>query len=156
MTDIVIDTCTLVHAENPQSPYFENSIEFITKMFANQTLCTVDEGFSLNETENESYIALEYMKHLQPGSLGSNLIIHLAQRKRLDFVSNKIPNNDKNYIEQIIRNKKDRYFLRVAYNSGEKTLASHDFTDYQKRKRKVIKKSLDIMIVTAEEINNEL
>jgi len=156
MTDIVIDTCTLVHAGNPQSPYFEHSIDFINKMFANQTLCTVDEGFSLNETENESYIALEYMKHLKPGSLGSNLIIHLAQSQRLDFVSNKIPNNDKNYIEQIIRNKKDRYFLRVTYNSVEKVLASHDFTDYQKRKRKVIKKELNILIVTADEINDDL
>lgn len=156
MTDIIIDTCTLVHANNPESSYFDFSVDFINKMFVNQTLCTVDDGFSLNETENKSYIALEYMKHLQPGSLGFNLILHLALNQRLDFVSNKIPNNVKNYIEQIIRNKKDRYFLRVAYNSVEKTLASHDFTDYQKKKRKVIKRDLNISIVTAEEIIDEL
>ncbi|MBN8566896.1 MAG: hypothetical protein J0M25_09215 [Flavobacteriales bacterium] len=156
MTDIIIDTCTLVHANNSESPYFDSSVELINKMFGNQTLCTVDDGFSLNETQNKSYIALEYIKHLQPGSLGFNLIVHLALNQRLDFVSNKIPNNVKKYTERIIRNKKDRYFIRVTYNSVEKTLASHDFTDYQIDKRKLIKRDLNISIVTAEEINDEL
>ncbi|PIA79509.1 hypothetical protein BFR04_01305 [Gaetbulibacter sp. 4G1] len=156
MTDIVIDTCTLKHADNPNSKYFESSIEFIELMFNNSISCVVDEGFSLNETENRSYIGLEFIKHLQPGSLGYNLIIQFATSGRLDFVSNKIPNNHKNYIEQIISNKKDRMFLRVAYNSHEKILASHDFTDYQKRKRRKIKKDLSISIQTAEELNPEL
>ncbi|MER3328517.1 MAG: hypothetical protein RIF34_02980, partial [Candidatus Kapaibacterium sp.] len=154
--DLVIDTCTLKHASDPKSKYFEHSIEFINKMFQNHLLCTVDEGFVWDETLNQSYIGLEYLKHLQPGTLGYNLIVHLASSQRLDFVPNKIPNNHKRYIEQIIRNKKDRMFLRVTYNSTDKTLASHDFTDYQKRKRKTIKKELNLRIETAEEINPEI
>lgn len=156
MIDIVIDTCTLKHANDPESKYFEHSVEFIDRMYNNQVSCTVDEGFSTIESENESYLGLEYIKHLQPGSLGYGLVAHLASNLRIDFVSNKIPNAIKNYIEQIIRNKKDRMFLRVTYNSTEKTLASHDFTDYQKKKRKTINKKLEVAIVTAEEINDEL
>jgi predicted nucleic acid-binding protein len=156
MIDIVIDTCTLKHANDPNTKYFESSVEFINKMFNNKVNCVVDEGFTLDITTNQSFIGLEFITHLQPGSLGYNLILYFIKHSRLVFVSKRIPNNDKNYIEQIIRNKKDRIFLRVAYNTTEKTLASHDFTDYQKRKRKRIKKDLSIRIVTAEEINPKL
>lgn len=156
MIDIVIDTCTLVHADNPESDYFEHSVDFINRMLANETLCTVDEEFDLESTSHSSYISMEYLKHLKPTSLGFYLIRHIAENLRFNYVSKKIPNGDKNLIEQLIRNKKDIHFLRVAYNSTEKVLASHDFTDYQKKKRKHIKKEFGIAIVTAEEINDEL
>jgi predicted nucleic acid-binding protein len=156
MIDIVIDTCTLVHADNPESDYFEHSVEFINKMLGNSVLCTVDEGFTFDETTHSSYIALEYIKHLRPSSLGYYLIIHIAQNMRFSFVTNKVPKKDKNLMEQKIRNKKDIHFLRVAYNSTEKVLASHDFTDYQKKKRQFLKKELGICIVTAEEIKDDL
>jgi predicted nucleic acid-binding protein len=156
MNDIVIDTCTLVHADNPESEYFEHSVKFINKMVANSFFCTVDEGFTLDESTHSSYIALEYIKHLRPTSLGYYLISHIAQNMRFNFVSNKVPKKDKNLMEQKIKNKKDIHFLRVTYNSTKKILASHDFTDYQKKKRKFIKKELGICIVTAEEINDEL
>lgn len=156
MTDIVIDTCTLKHAEDPTNKYFEYSVDFIFKMTKNTLVCIVDEGFDLNETINKSYIGLEYITHLQPSSLGYQLIVSLILNNRLDFVSNKIPNAKKKYIEQIIINRKDRLFLRVAYNTTDKTLASHDFTDYQKKKRKTIKKELSITIETAEELNSKI
>ncbi|MGG9971852.1 hypothetical protein ACQ33O_08685 [Ferruginibacter sp. SUN002] len=156
MVDIVIDTCTLKHADDPKSKYFEYSVIFIQKMFINTINCTVDEGFSMDETENTSYLGYEYIKHLQPGTLGYRLITHLASNGRMDFVSNKPINNIKNYIEQIIRNKKDRMFLRVTCNSTDKVLASHDFTDYQIKKRRTIRRDLEISIVTAEEINDEI
>jgi predicted nucleic acid-binding protein len=156
MIDIVIDTCTLKNASDSKSKYFEYSIEFIDKMLKNEIKCIVDEGFSLIEIENKSYIGLEYLKHLQPGTLGFKLVTHLASTDRMNFVSKDIPNNDKNFIEQKIRNKKDRMFLRVTYNSKTKILASHDFTDYQINKRKLLRKKLSISIVTAKEINPKL
>tara|TARA_R110002072_G_scaffold75624_1_gene177860 strand:+ start:2068 stop:2418 length:351 start_codon:yes stop_codon:yes gene_type:complete len=116
----------------------------------------MDEGFALDESLNQSYIGLEYLNHLQPGSLGFNLIVHLATTNRIEFVTKKIPNGRKKYIEQLIRNKKDRIFLSVTHNSNDKTLASHDFTDYQKKKRKKIFKDIAIKIVTAEEIGANL
>ena len=156
MTSIVIDTCTLKHADDPKSKYFEYSLEFIAKMNNNSINCTVDTGFSLDETRNASYIGFEYIKHLQPGSLGYELIVYLAINGRIDFVSNQPLNNIKNFIEQHIRNKKDRMFLRVAFNSADKLLVSHDFTDYQIKKRKFIKREIKVLIITAEEINDEL
>lgn len=156
MRDIVLDTCSLVHADNPDSGYQGASTALINKIFASAVLVTVDEGFTFDESTNQSYIGLEFIKHLQPGSLGYNLIVHLALSLRINFVSNVIPHQTKNYIEQIIRNKKDRMFLRVAYNSIEKTLVSHDFTDYQVRKRKTIRKELNLYVLTAAEINHAL
>lgn len=153
MNDLVIDTCTLKHANDPKSKYFEASVEFIQLLSNSDINCTVDEGFSMDETINDSYIGFEYIKHLQPGSLGYGLIKNLALSGRIEFVSNKPPNNIKKFIEQIIKNKKDRIFLRVAYNSDEKILVSHDFTDYQIKKRKTISRELNISVVIAEEIN---
>lgn len=152
MNQIVIDTCTLKHSADPKCKYFLESIEFINKLQNNTVDCIVDEGFSLIETDNTSYIGFEYIKHLQPGTLGFELIKYLALNERIQFVSNNVPNNTKKYIERIIRNKKDRIFLRVTYNSVDKILASHDFTDYQARKRKFIKRELNILIATAGEI----
>lgn len=156
MTELVIDTCTLKHANDPKSKYFEHSVDFINRMYGNQVNCIVDEGFSMIESENKSYIGLEFIKHLQPGTLGYELVTFLALNLRIDFVSNKVPNGIKHFIEQTIRNKKDRMFLRVAFNAADKTLASHDFTDYQIRKRRTIKSRLDVSIVTAEEINGSI
>jgi len=156
MIDIVLDTCTLVHANNEESDYQDDSIELINKLIVNTTLIVVDEGFTLNETTNGSYIGLEYIKHLMPGMLGYILIQQIAQNQRFKFVSNEIPQADKNYIEQIIRNKKDRMFLRVTFNSDEKVLVSHDYTDYQMGKRKTIKKKLNLTILDAVDVNGAL
>lgn len=153
MIDIVIDTCTLVHANDSNSQYCDHSIEFINKMLGNQVYCVVDDGFSLDESINKSYIGFEYIKHLISGTLGFHLITHLATNNRINFVSKTIPSESKKYIEKKIRNKKDRHFLRVTCNAVEKTLASHDFTDYQVAKRIQIYKDLSINIVTAYEIN---
>ena len=151
MIDLVVDTCTLVHA-NSDTKYQESSIDLIDKLLANQTLIIVDEGFDLNETDNKSYIGLEYIKHLAPGMLGYSLLQYIALNKRFKFVSNKVPNATKNRIEQLIRNKKDRMFLRVSLNSDERKLISHDYTDYQKNKRKTIKQEMNIDVIDASEI----
>ncbi len=155
MIDLVVDTCTLVHA-NSETKYQEYSIELINKLLLNETFLIVDEGFDLNEQNNRSYIGLEYIKHLAPGMLGHSLLQHLAVSERFKFVSNKVPNATKNRIEQLIRNKKDRMFLRISLNSGEKKLVSHDYTDYQKNKRKTIKREMDVAIIDASEVIEDL
>lgn len=155
MIDLVVDTCTLVHA-NSKTKYQEYSIELINRLLLNQTLLIVDEGFDLNEESNRSYIGLEYIKHLAPGMLGHSLLQHLAASDRFKFVSNKVPNTTKNRIEQLIRNKKDRMFLRISLNSDEKKLVSHDYTDYQKNKRKTIKHEMDVAIIDASEVIDDL
>jgi hypothetical protein len=154
MVDIVIDTCTLKHASDPTSKYFNDSVTFIDKIMSSSILCVVDEGFSLNETENESYIGLEYITHLQPNSLGYQLIYFLAMNERIDFVSKDVAYRDKKIIEQCIRNKKDRSFLKITINSKEKILASHDFEDYQDDKRRYLKRQTNIIIYTANELND--
>lgn len=152
MSAIVIDTCTLKHASDSKSKYFTSSCEFIERMSAGNVKCTFDEGFSLNPTENRSYIGLEYLTHLKPGTLGYILVAELLISGRYEIVSNRVPQNTRRAIEQMIRNKKDRMFLRVAINCSDRLMASHDFTDYQVNKRKTIRKRFDVAIETAEEI----
>ncbi|MBS1528879.1 MAG: hypothetical protein JSU01_01120 [Bacteroidetes bacterium] len=156
MIDIVIDTCTLVHANNPESGYQVHSMNLIQKMMENDTLLVVDEGFELDETTNKSYLALEYLKHLSLGMLGYNFIQFMALQQRIKFVSRKIPEASKHFIEQLISNKKDRMFLRVTYNSEEKIIVSHDYEDYKKGKRKKIRKEIGINIVDAEDVIESL
>ncbi|WP_417196548.1 hypothetical protein [Bizionia sp.] len=156
MADIVLDTCTLVHANDENSEHQESSIELITSMLGNDLNVAVDEGFDMIDSNNSSYIGLEYTKHLIPGMLGFSLIQTLAINGRFNFVPNKVIQGTKKYIDRIIKNKKDRHFLRVAFNSDDKLLISHDFTDYQVAKRKSIKKDIKVIILTATEINISL
>lgn len=156
MIDLVLDTCTLVHANNYESEYQVHSIELIETLLGNQSFLTVDEGFEMDESVNDSFIGIEYIEHLKPGMYGYALVAHMAMNQRISFVSKKVPQNVKKFIEQKIRNKKDRHFLKVAYNSTEKDLVSHDFTDYQIKKRKVIKKFTGVIIETAKECNKKL
>lgn len=153
MADVVLDTCTLMHANNNECEYQEHSIELINNLLNNSLLVTVDEGFDLNEAVNRSYIGLEYNKHLTQGTLGFALISTLAANGRFNFVTNRVNRAVKNYIEQRIVNKKDRMFLRVTYNSEYKQLISHDFEDYQVGKRRDIRRDLNVSIITAEEFN---
>lgn len=155
MIDLVVDTCTLVHA-NSKTQYQESSIALIDKLLSNNTFLIVDDGFDLNEADNRSFIGLEYIKHLTPGMLGYSLLQYIALTNRFKFVSNTVPKATKNRIEQLIRNKKDRIFLRVSFNSEEKKLVSHDYTDYQKRKRKTIMQEMNVDILDASDIVKDL
>ncbi len=156
MIDIVVDTCVLVHANNAKSGYQKQSIAFIEKLLDNTTLITVDVGFSLDETTNSSYLGLEYITHITPGMLGYDLLQKIALSQRFNFVEQSDNVTFNRYVNRLIINRKDRHFTKVTYNSIEKTLVTHDFTDYQKAKRKKIKKDYSLIIVVASEINGNL
>jgi hypothetical protein len=154
MTDLVIDTCTLVHADNTESEYFDCSLAFINSLLTDLVDCRVivDNGFSFDENENKSLIGHEYINNITPIMLGYKFLVEILSNDRVDFVSNTVAYNTKKFIEKEIANKKDRHFLRVATNSPSKNLISHDFTDYTIDKRKLIDKKLSVKIKTACEI----
>jgi len=149
LNDIVIDTNVLLHAQNPNEKRFEDSSNFINKMLENKTSLCVDEGFSEDESINESIIGWEYFSNLQHGSLGMNLIIQLALQQRIKQLRKRAPERIVRKINQLIRNKKDRVFLNVTYSSNEKTLVSHDYKDFQKTKRRLILTNLHIQVISA-------
>lgn len=149
LSDIVIDTNVLLHAQNPNETQFENSSNLINKILGENTSLCIDEGFSEDESKNKSIIGCEYLSNLQPGSIGLNLIVQLALQQRIKQLTKRAPERIVRKINQIIRNKIDRVFLNVAYNSDEKTLVSHDYIDFQITKRKSILTDLQIQVISS-------
>ncbi len=149
LSDIVIDTNVLLHAQNPNETRFENSSNLINKILEENTSLCIDEGFSEDESKNKSIIGCEYLSNLQPGSIGQNLIVQLALQQRIKQLTKRAPERIVRKINQIIRNKIDRVFLNVAYNSDEKTLVSHDYTDFNISKREFILTDLQTHVISA-------
>ncbi len=149
LSDVVIDTNVLLHAQNPNEKRFEDSSNLIRKMLYENTSLCVDQGFSEDESKNESIIGQEYLSNLQFGSMSSNLIVQLASQQRIKQLTKRAPERIVRKINQIIRNKIDRVFTNVAYNSDEKTLVSHDYNDFSMTKRQRILTDLQIKIIEA-------
>lgn len=151
MVDVVLDTCTLVHANAIDNDYQEHSEQLIQRILESELFIVVDEGFNLNEALNKSYIGLEYLTHLKPGMLGYTMVSCLAQAGRIKFIEPSLPTAKKQYVIRKVINKKDRHFLYVTMTSTDRSLVSHDFTDYSVDKRIEIKKDLKVNIYVAEE-----
>lgn len=149
LNDIVIDTNVLLHAQNPNEKRFKDSSNLICKILDENTSLCMDEGFSEDESKNKSMIGWEYLSNLQYGSIGLNLIAQLALQQRIKQLTKRAPERIVSKINQLIRNKTDRVFLNVAYNSDEKTLVSHDYKDFQKTKRRFIATNLQIQVIEA-------
>ena len=149
MEDVVIDTNVLLHAGNPNEMYHSSSKQFLIQLLGHTTKLCVDSGFSSDSAKNRSTIGGEYLANLTPGSLGFAVVVKLVQEMRVKQVKRRPGRGDCKKIDQMIRNKKDRTFLGVACNSSEKVLVSHDFEDFQTKKRRTIKKTLSVSIVEA-------
>lgn len=149
LNDIVIDTNVLVHAQNPNEQRFVDSTSLIDTILNSNTDLCVDEGFSEEEAKNRSAIGCEYLNNLYFGSVSFNLIGQLAHQNRIKQLRKKAPYQISRRINQILRNKTDRIFLNVAYNSVEKVFVSHDFTDFQPPKRNRILSNFHIHVTEA-------
>lgn len=156
MTDIVIDTCTLAHASNPQSGYQDSSLEMIDKILSSQTTLVMDETFSDIEALNTSHLGSEYYAYLSTGMVGQAFLQQMLVTGRVEFVTLSVPKNVRDKLNQLIRDKGDIKFLKVTNNSAEKTLVSNDYTDFQQPKRNLIYKELSLIIENSDEIIERL
>lgn len=152
MKDIVIDTNVWAHSQNPEEKRFSSAVTLLEILLNKNILLCVDEGYSDEESKNTSAICCEYLKYMTYGSLALSVFSHIASNGRLSQLEKKSSTRTSKIINQLISNKVDRIFLNVSYNSIEKCLISHDFVDFQKRKRKVIKKELSISVLEASEV----
>ena len=147
--DIVIDTNVLMHAGNPDQDYFEDAVSFLTTLQKKSILLCVDEGFDLDEAKNRSLIGGEYLTHLRFGSAGYNVIAVLAASRRIKECSKRVEARTRKKIDQLIRNPRDKTFVRVTCNSVSKILISHDNEDFPVSKRKLLKREIEVQIFTA-------
>jgi predicted nucleic acid-binding protein len=152
LDDIVVDTNVFLHADDPrQENRQQEAIEFLNRLVEVSTSIAVDEGFDVDESKNRSQIGYEYLTNLTAVSLGMRVIVALVSGDRVETKSRSLNVAAKKRINQLIRKKSDRAFLAVACNSNSKILCSHDFEDFQKPKRKTIRKDLGVTICEAED-----
>jgi hypothetical protein len=118
-------------------------------MIGGTTSLCIDDGFDCDPAKNKSHIGHEYLKRLQAGSLGYNLVVELVKQRRVAQCKKTVNQGAAKKINQWLRKKADRIFLSVAFNSVAKTLVSHDFEDFQKQKRKDIRKEVGVEVVEA-------
>lgn len=135
LRDIVVDTNIFMHAANPTQPRFGAARVFVMRLMGCSTKLCVDEGFSMDEAKNRSHIASEYLKHLRSGMLGYAVVAHLASTSRVRIVGRSVPTAVSRRIRRHVPSVGDHIFVRVAFNSWERILASHDFGDLAGRAR---------------------
>jgi len=150
LNEIVIDTNVLLHAGNSQEQRQEACIQLIAALHECDCHLCVDNGFSFEEAKNRSLIGSEYLKHLRFGSLGYEIVTHLAKTQRIKNVPTKVPQQTAKHIRMQITSLQDRTYVKVAFNSTGKTLISHDFGDISDGARERLKTSIEVSIVDAE------
>lgn len=154
LTDIVVDSNVFVHCSGePGASQCDMSVSFVTALVACETVCRIDEGFSVNEAKNRSLIGAEYLAVIHAGTLGYQVLFRLATTQRL--VPHRVtPKADvraaKRQIDQLIRKKRDRTFLLAAVMSDDRVLVTHDYEDFQVSKRETIRRQLDVAVVDAD------
>ena len=148
LDDVVIDTCVLMHADNDEDSKRDASRNLIRVLRASATSLCVDEGYDPDEGQNRSAIASEYLEHLIFGSLGFELLTYCAQSGRLRTIPTRVSTVVNRTISQLVPDKTDRKFVKVAVNSHEQVLATHDH--HIGRAARGLKARLDVEVLDAE------
>lgn len=148
--DLVVDTNVLVHASRPGEVSWQSiSIEFCERLLACKASMLID----FDEQANRSLLWAEYEKHLKLGDLGYQVLVKLGSEQRIARCDLHVPSNVHREIKKFIKGSKprDRTVLKLATKTTTRQLVSHDYEDFQPRKRKDIKSELGIYVVTAAE-----
>ena len=149
LTDLVIDTNVLMHADNPQEPRYADAAQLVVAVAGANVRLAVDEGFHIDEAKNGSIIGHEYLEHLIPLSVGFQLVAQLVGSGRVAILPRRVPPATGRRINQLLRNRHDRTFLKVAVNSEEHVLCSHDYTDFSNAKRATIARNVSVLVCDA-------
>ncbi len=156
LSDLVIDTNVLVHAQNPSEQRCADARRLLTTLLDTTAVLCVDQGFACDEGQNRSHIGTEYLQNLRAGSLALQVIATLAGSGRVRQLGRRAPQATARQINQLIRNRVDRVFLSVAFNSTDRVLVSHDLEDFQLPKRDTIRRTLGVRVVEAQDCEPEL
>jgi len=151
MTDILIDTNILMHANNTKERTQPICVDLINYLVSSTEMICIDESIDINI----SMILHEYCENLKtPGTTGRNFIEKILKQKRFKPISRQVEHRVAKIINQHIdRNEHvDKIFVKITYKSNDKTFVSHDFKDFRDSKRVYFKSSLDINILTANDI----
>jgi hypothetical protein len=133
--DLVVDTNVFEHASNPGVSYCAEARRLLTALQRASTVLRVDEGFDPNPARNRSLIMGEYFERLKIGMLAFALVSTWASTRRIVPVSSHVAPEVRRQINQTIGDRRDRTFLKVAINSDDHFLCSHDFIHFSHANR---------------------
>jgi len=151
LKDIVVDTNVFVHESNPGVTYHTQSKKLVNTLWGVPTSLCIDEGFHVEPALNRSLIGHEYLNNIPIGSLAYALISQLANTGRMKTVSRCVAPVVGRKVNQKIAERRDRTFLKVAINSQDHFLCSHDFRHFSNSKRAEVKKLFDVRVKAAGE-----
>lgn len=155
MNQLVIDANVLEHANNTAEPRQESSIKLIEHLLASDELIYVDQGFDVSEAANRSSIWSEYLKRLPQGMLGRVLITELAISHRIREHPNSVDHAIRKKIVKTVRKPMDGLYLKIASKTQDRLFISHDFEDFDIRKRKYFKKEIKVLVIEASDYLDE-
>jgi predicted nucleic acid-binding protein len=130
LKDVVIDTNVFMHAGNDLEERQAEAIIFVETLLESATKIGVDPGFSVEEANNGSMIWAEYLNHIQESTLGRTAIAYLAQNERIAVFDRAVSQQHHKRVQTTVRDPSDRVFMKVAINTREKVLVSHDFAAF--------------------------
>jgi hypothetical protein len=146
LSDLVLDTNVLLHASNPYSLEFGASSGFLEKLLYLPTILCVEEGFSTDRARNRSIIMGEYFDNLRQGTVGYEFILSLASSARINGVKKQVNPREAKIIIQKVTDKSDRIFVKVALNTKEQILVSHDFKHFPDTVRSFLEDAIEVHI----------
>jgi predicted nucleic acid-binding protein len=153
LIDIVVDTNVWMHAQMPGQKRMGRSVALCRALLEGQCLLRVDDGFQLDEARNTSMIGSEYHAHLRfdrnPGKIAVETIAALLRTRRVRSTPIALERSSKKLLDQLIHDSIDRRFVRVAANSSEHILVTHDWEDFTAGKRKQLTKKTGVKFVDA-------
>jgi hypothetical protein len=156
LVDLVVDSNVLSHAQNPGDPNFEDAGILLEKLANSSTLLCMDGRFTIG-AGNSSLIGQEYLENVGFGGVAFSTLQLLMQTDRIKVVSIKVPLGEKKVIDSLVpNNKRDRTFVRVAFNSLERRLVSHDFEDFTHSVRKKVSARLGVVIQEAFDVHPDI
>lgn len=147
--DVVVDTNVFLHSNDPREERRADAIEFLAALKDSTTKLCVDEGFDATEAANRSHIFAEYFAHVRFGTLGYEVLAHLARSRRIKEVVRGVPTAVAKHIKQQGVKGTDRVFVQVTFNSDEKVLACHDFRDIPQSVRDRLRHLIGISVTSA-------
>jgi len=152
MKTIVMDTNVMAQGgnENPEGmgELSRASRELFTKLIDADTIWCLDQGFSLDPAENHSQIMTEYLAKAPPGALGMAVLSELAASGRVSGLQR--PDlSIRRVIRQLVWDQSDWRFAEIAHSSAEKTLVTHDRTNFPEQCKRQLKRRIGVVVVEA-------
>lgn len=150
--DIVVDTNVLVHAANAANEHYDASVALLRAVIDSDTQLCFELGAAAVEAANRSRILSEYWEYVPSSSFPAIVLATLLQRGQWHCVVHQVPDGVRRCINQHVFDPTDRIFARVAHNSIEHVLVTHDGAAFPPGSCDVLRRHCGLTVLPAEQL----